>query len=163
MKKEEIAYNKGYFVVDSIVYNKKGLIIRQSFNQSGYFKFNIWYNKILTISVHRLVAYQKYKEFLYKDGIEVRHFDGNPLNNSYDNILLGTHQQNMMDIKEDVRLKASVKASEKLRKFTDLEMDVIRSDKSLGYTYKELMLKYNISSKGTLHYILNTTYKTKII
>lgn len=59
-------------------------------------------------------------------------------------------------------MKSSVAAATRLRRFTDEEMEAIRSMRSNGYSYKELMNEFNIPSKGSLHYILKTRYKTKV-
>ena len=46
------------------------------------------------VSAHRLAAYQKFGDLIYKDGIECRHVDGNKANFKPDNIILGSHAQN---------------------------------------------------------------------
>lgn len=82
----------------------------------------------------------------------VRHLDGNYLNNSESNIDLGTNSDNMMDIPKGVRVSRSSNAS---KKYSDELAQAIKLDKENGMSYKELMIKYDISSKGTLSYIIN--------
>ena len=89
---------------------------------------------------------------MVKMGIDISHLDGNYLNNSESNIDLGTNSDNMMDIPKEVRIRKSSNAS---KKYSDELVQMIRLDKEKGMSYKELMIKYNISSKGTLSYIIN--------
>jgi hypothetical protein len=98
MNRIKEAFNRGYTVsLEGKVYNKIGKEIG-FVGAGGYFYIGIRINKDnINIPVHRLQAYQKYGEKMFDDGIEVRHLDGNPLNNSWDNILIGNHSDNMMD------------------------------------------------------------------
>lgn len=77
----------------------------------------------------------------------IRHLDGNSLNNKEENIEIGTNSDNMFDIPEKVRIKKSALAN---RIYSNELIKQIRSDKHLGLSYKDLMKKYNIKSKGTL-------------
>lgn len=77
----------------------------------------------------------------------IRHLDGNSLNNKEENIEIGTSSDNMFDIPEKVRIKKSALAN---RIYSNELIKQIRRDKELGLSYKDLMKKYNIKSKGTL-------------
>ena len=154
------AHSTGYRIdkQGNIISPFNGIIngcIQQEYKQ---FCFNDSNKKSQNIKVHRMLAYQKYGMDLFEEGIEVRHLDGDSLNNSWDNIAIGTHQENMMDIPKEIRKKSSLKAStaaaKKNRRFTDLEMKEIRDYHNHGYTYFETMKKYNISSSGMLWNIL---------
>ena len=157
------AYNKGYRVINGNVYSPfcdRFLKLRQ--NQDGYFCFTVFHEKQRkTVMVHRLVAYQKFKDKLFEHGIQVRHLDGNPKNNNDYNIAIGTASQNQMDKSPKTRLESSIKAAQKLRRFNDSEMDKIKNRYKEVKSYKKIMQEFNISSKGTLHYILNADYKTQ--
>ena len=120
-------------------------------NKYKYFSFRI-NGEIIKVYFHRFQAYNKFGDALYEDNIMVRHLDGNYLNNSESNIDLGTNSDNMMDIPKEVRVKRSSNAS---KKYPDELVQAIRLDKESGMSYKELMVKYGISSKGTLSYIIN--------
>ena len=84
-------FEKGYRIIDGIIYNPDGKILKGYVGKRGYRRFS----PVRTnhVKVHRLVAYQKFGDALFEEGIEVRHLDNNKLNNSEDNIALGTHQQ----------------------------------------------------------------------
>lgn len=159
-----VAYEKGYRVVDGEVISpisQKPLscYIRFGKRDKGYKRFGIKDYKGIrrTISVHRLIAYQKFGDKIFEDGIQVRHLDGNSLNNLDDNIDIGNRSQNMMDVKKDVRIKSAYKASSHIRKFTDEQEKQIREDHKKTKSYKKVMEKWEITSKGTLNYILKKT------
>lgn len=149
----------GYHVINGEVFSPyRNKPLKASPDDRGYRSFT--YQK-KPVYVHRVVAFQKYGYKMFDPELEVRHLDNNKLNNVDDNIVLGTHTDNMRDCLEDVRVNKSIKASTRLRKFSDEEMEEIRACRKEGSTYSELMSQFNISSKGSLHYILNTKYVTK--
>lgn len=148
-------YEKGYRIdkEGTICYKnntRKGCI--QYCNKIPYLKISIKIgNKTCNVPVHRLQAYQKYGNKLFENGMEVRHLNGNSLDNSYDNIAIGTHSENMFDKPKEVRLKQANIATSYMKKHNHEEIyDYYIKCKS----YKETMKKFNISSKGTLHFIL---------
>lgn len=53
--------------------------------------------KSFSFKVHRFCAYIKYGDKLFESGILVRHLDDDPLNLSWDNIVLGTPRENSLD------------------------------------------------------------------
>jgi len=143
------AIDLGYRVDrEGVLFGVTNNIMKVTPNKHGYLRFSIRYEggkyKVL---LHRIQAYQKYREQVFNKNIVVRHKDGNKLNNSWSNILIGTASDNRMDIPKDKRreLASNPKHSHK----------AIIKDRELGLTYQELMLKYNISSKGTISFIIN--------
>jgi hypothetical protein len=159
MRNEIEAYNKGYRVTENgEVISHKGKTIKLYLGSAGYYKFSfrseekIKDNRV-SFCVHRLQAFQKYGQKLFRKGIEVRHKDGVKANNSWDNILIGTHSENMMDIPKHIRIEKALYATSFVRKY-DKE-DVIKFHKENGNSYKKTMEEFGISSKGTLHFILN--------
>ena len=152
-KYEIIAKKRGYTITpDGTVYSPKGNIVgTYGKSKYKYFSFRID-GKIIKVYFHRFQAYIKFGDALYEDNILVRHLDGNCLANSYPNIEVGTNSDNTMDIPKEVRVN---KASNANKKYSDELVHLIKCDKKAGMSYKDLMLKYNISSKGTLSYIIN--------
>lgn len=155
------AYNKGYRAIKGRVYNPKGIALSLRETDSGYLDFG-YYRKgkgKIRLRVHRLIAYQKYGDDIFKKGIECRHFDGNSKNNDDDNILIGSHSQNMMDRPSKIRLAQSIIACEaakrKTTKYDDKEVEKIKEMYNRTKSYKKVMELFNITSKGTLHYIIN--------
>jgi HNH endonuclease len=106
------------------------------------------------VLVHRIQAYQLYGDLVFAPGIEVRHRDGNKLNNSKENILLGSSSDNKMDCPKNERLRHAKVAASFLRKLTQYEAESLRYDRSSGATYADLIAKYGIS-KSTVSYVVN--------
>lgn len=152
MKIEEIVTERGYEITkDGNVFNPKGRKVGMV-NKEGYMKVSIRLDKkTVHFFAHRLQAFKKYGQDLFESGIVARHLNGNSLDNSWDNIAIGTHSDNMMDIPEDVRIKKAFHASSFLKKYDN--EDVIEFYNACR-SYKQTMEKFNISSKGTLNYIL---------
>ena len=124
--------------------------------KAGYHYFSARVNKIREIVLtHRLQAYQKFGESMFKRGMEVRHLNGDSLDNSWENIGIGTHSQNMMDISKEKRIR---NASNPKYNHTK-----IIKDRSSGMTYKEIMDKHGIKSKGTVSHIINKSIKSKFL
>ena len=150
---EVIASKRGYVISEEgIMYNPKGGVIGEYVNKD-YNDTHIRINKKLKqLMVHRLQAYQKYGHKMFDRGIEVRHKDGNSLNNSWNNILIGTHSNNMLDIPKQIRIKKAMHATSFVRKFNKNKVKEFHAkDKS----YKKTMKEFGMTSKGTLNYILN--------
>ena len=166
MRNEELAYSMGYRVIDGVPFSYTGRQLKVD-TSSGYEVFDITVGKRVTgnrrnikIPVHRMVAYQKWGNEIYNHEV-VRHLDEDSFNNTEDNLALGTHTENRYDMSQEKRTEFSINASTQTRKFTDNEVQYIKKLKSEGWTYKDLMIEFDISSKGTLWYILNTDYVTK--
>jgi hypothetical protein len=104
---------------------------------------------------HRVQAYQKFGDKLFEKGVQVRHLNGNSLDNSWDNVALGTHQDNSMDRPKEERVRSGRIAAKAQRKLSEEEVQELRQDREEGYTYKELKEKYGIRSSSTISYIVN--------
>ena len=156
MNSVKFAYEKGYRVAkDGTVLGLRGDPIHPHI-RDGYRRISVRVSdsKSYNAPVHRLVAYQKYGDSTFQEGIEVRHLDGNSLNNAWDNIALGTHSENMMDQPASQRLRKSLVATALVRKFDHKE---IMSDRESGMSYKQIMQKHGIKSKGTISFIVNSS------
>lgn len=151
------AIQRGYKVDDTgIVISPYGRTLVGYIDNRGYTKIGVRYEDISSypIYIHRLVAYLKFGERLFDPGIETRHFNGNKLDNSNNNILIGTHSDNMQDIPKEVRKRTAQTAANYLRKLTEQEVVQLRTDYKNGLRYKYLTNKYNIA-KSTIWYIIN--------
>lgn len=146
-----IAIEKGYYIDhNGDCFNKKNNLMRLYLNNTGYLRFNVKINsKVYPVMVHKLQAYFKFKYEIFKNGLMVRHLNGNPLDNSFDNILMGTSSENQMDIPKEIRVERS--------RFSNLKHNhnEIIQDRKSGMSYKEIMEKYSINSKGTISFIIN--------
>lgn len=163
-----LTYQKGYRITnDGKLLNSKGKELvggDKPVGKSIYKHFTTRFQKkFVVITFHRLQAYQKFGDKIFEEGIVVRHLDGNSLNNSWDNIAIGTSSDNQMDIPKEIRTRSAIKASRKMqnnnRSFN--ERCKIYEHLKNGIPYSEIMLKYNISSKGTLSFMKNKSIEYK--
>lgn len=153
-KNEKKAYDKGYRITEEgQVIGIKGAEVGH-YSQNGYLRFKIrdenGDNK--AASAHRLQAFQKFGERIYYPGTVVRHLDGDKKNNSIDNIEIGTNKENQMDIPADKRMERALYATSFVRKYDKEEVKEFHQESG---SYMKTMEHFGISSKGTLHHILN--------
>lgn len=100
--------------------------------------------------MHRLQAYQKFKDKIYEDNIVVRHLNGNSLDNTFNNIGIGSPSDNAFDRPKEDRIRHGRLAASFNIKYPKELTDEIKEFYNNCRSYKETMGKYNISSKGTL-------------
>ncbi len=145
MNKEQIAYEKGYRVTKGgdLLSSKREKI--GYIDTHGYERTTIRINsKDVVIKTHRLQAYQKYGDKLYKDCIVVRHLNGNSLNNSWDNIAIGTQSDNAMDIPKEIRIRRSINANTAQIKYPKEFVLKLREEYKVIKNYTELGRKYEL-------------------
>ena len=151
------AIEKGY-TVDNLgdVYSKHKKLkkIQQKAGGITYHSFSVRLNggKSKLVNIHRYVAYKKYGEKIFEKGIEVRHLDSNPLNNLWENIGIGTAKDNAGDKSPETSMKAALTATSFVKIHNHEEIIKLHNE---GMSYKRLMEKFNISSKGTISFIIN--------
>ena len=159
MRKEKAASKKGYKVLDNGnligLDNKKiGYVAN-----TGYEHFTMRYNgKHLKISTHRLQAYQKYGDIIYNSKIVVRHLNGNKLDNTYHNIAIGTIRDNMLDIPKEKRIEIAKNAA---TKYSDEKVKQIKDYYFKVRSYKKVLNKFNITSKGTLNHLIKSRWNQR--
>ena len=146
------AVQKGYKINKmGDLYNPKNTKVI-GFIKRGYRHTGVRYNnKNIPIAFHRMQAYQKFGISAFKKQVQVRHLNGNPLDNSWDNIAIGTQYDNTMDIPP---LERKIGASNPVYNHEE-----ILEDRNSGMTYKQIMEKHGISSKGTVSFIINKSLK----
>lgn len=156
------AYDAGYRV-DHVGNVVKDGIIKKTYilnRKPRYADFPMYVNnRRHLVYVHKLCAYQKYGDALFESQC-VRHLDGNSLNNAPSNIAIGSFSDNMYDIPNGVRSKRAIYASscvQKLNKHNHKEiLDYYKKVRS----YTKVMEKFNISSKGTVSYIIRKSIES---
>lgn len=152
-RREEIAVEKGYSV-DKMgnVYSSNGVIKTQTIGDRLRFNIRVG-TSIKRVKVHRLQAYQKFGDVIYKEGLVVRHLNGISTDNSWDNIGVGTQGDNICDIPEVNRI-----ANASNPKYNH---DAIILDHKLGMSYARIMSKYGIKSKGTISFIVKKSISSR--
>ena len=82
-----LAVKKGYKVTeDGKLISPTGKELSGIVDNRGYRTFNILRN--FPVAVHRLMGYQKFGEKVFDPKLEIRHLNGNKLDNSSDNICI---------------------------------------------------------------------------
>ena len=158
---EEIASKMGYEVIDGVVYKPNGE--EQKLHLTlGYPRFSIWLKdtkKTKRVSVHRLVALQKYGNKIYQKDIDVRHLDENKLNFLEDNIDIGTRKQNYMDIPKEKRIYRIKVLHKALVKYSDEDIkEMFRQRVVAKYPYSKIASNFTVSSKSNVRRLLLTKY-----
>lgn len=145
--------NKKYNITDDgKLFNDKGFEIKGSLNQDGYLKFSQRGSngKTYPVLIHRLQCYKKFGMSLFEKGIMVRHLDGNRLNNSVDNLVLGTSRDNQLDVPIEIR---------KSKNRNKYDTDAILDDYKKGMTYKEIATKHNVKHRRYVYDIVKIKLK----
>lgn len=144
------AYDKGYRIKNGKVLSPSGLE-RKTETRNGAPKFKIRVGKkMVHVYVARLLGYQKFGEQIFDSNLCVYHLNGNPSDNLEDNIAIGSHYDAQMTKAVEVRQKAALTATAKVRKH-DHEK-IIEMSKN-GMSYKQIMLETGIKSKGVISFI----------
>lgn len=105
------AARQGYICINSSVISSKGKLRKLNITKKGYYYFSIRYKgNPKKVMVHKLKAFQKFGKSMFAKGIVVRHKDDIKSNNDYDNILIGTQSDNMMDTPKEARILRAKKA-----------------------------------------------------
>lgn len=153
------AHEKGYRIVDGVIMSSKGdgKTVKATLNKGRYFKFSTTEGRV---KIHKLVAFQKFGNAMFEEGIMVRHLDGDGFNNLPDNIALGTCQDNADDVSDEVRKRRALKAGLASRKYTDEQMLEMRKMRSDGCKYAEIMEKFNVKDTGSMWKYLHRYYAT---
>lgn len=156
-RNEEAALRSGFKILpDGSISSPFHGIIKGWVNRDGYRHFTlVGCGKRIKVPVARLQALIKFgPDALYQDGIQVRHLNGNPGDNSYGNIAIGTASDNNMDKPLETRRRVASMANKKY------DHDAIVKAYNDGMSYKAIMLAFGISSKGTVSFIIRSSMAT---
>jgi hypothetical protein len=154
MRKEELAYSKGYRVDElGFPVSFSGTSLKPDKMHDGYLRIKASNGLVrFNVMIHRLQAYQKYGNLIYAEGVEVRHMNGNKFDNSFGNVLIGTHSENMMDVPVSVRISSAIHASSFRNKYNWEEVKLFYINN--GKSYHKTIEKFGMS-RSSLRYILN--------
>jgi len=144
--------NKYTIDKNGVVMNRNGRILTGSISDK-YLKISVRteFTTSYSLRVHKIQAYIKYGDEIFNNGCLVRHLNGDPLDNSWDNIVIGTQSDNMMDRSEESR-RNHVKRIEPIDETIILSMI---KDKNNGLSYRKLVDKYNIPKSTIMDLIKN--------
>lgn len=161
-KKEQIAYNRGFRVTkEGICISPKGNKVGsiKNYNNVKYKIINFKDIKHFELFIHRLQAYQKFGEKIYEPNIVVRHLNNNSLDNSWDNIEIGTQSDNQQDIPKEQRILNALNGAETQKKYSDELHKQVLEAREQGMTYKEIMEKFGIKCKSQVSFMINKRRK----
>ena len=158
MEKEEIVLKVLRYTIDDsgVLKNIQGEKVG-SLNRQGYEKIQITLGgKSKEVFTHRIQAFKKFGRKLFDKGMQVRHLNDIKTDNCVDNIELGTAKDNYQDRGQQKIKEAQKVATEASKVYSNkLVKEIKQYYKENNNAQKQTMLKYNISSTGTLWYILN--------
>ena len=152
------AKRKGYRVTKKgDLIGPNGLKLKCEKKNKGYKFFTMKVDKVSkNVFVHRLQAYQKFGNLIYKNNMQVRHLDNKRDNNSIENISIGHNRTNMLDRPKEDLLKSALHATSFTKKY---DHEKIKAYHNETKSYRKTMDKFNIKSPGSLHYIINKKWK----
>lgn len=103
------------------------------------------------VYLHRAMAYRKYGNKIFAEGVVVRHKDGDKMNWSSRNIVLGTHSENMRDIPMETRRKMNSSPRERDPQTREaLKAQVFDLLKNSTMSQRDISKKTGVP-RGTLH------------
>jgi len=124
--------------------------------------FNIQIEKVTkNLFCHIFQAYIKYGDEVFRDNIQVRHFNNDYLCNYWENILIGTSIDNQQDVSPQLRSLRIRKAHITMghRVLSDKEIDEVRLLYLQGnLTLQDIARMYNCS-----RFLVFKTIKRKIL
>lgn len=160
------AYQKGYRASESgQVYKPCGEVVRLHScgdPKKPYLTFRSpgagrWVN----VPVHKFVSFCKFGESSLREGTHTRHLNGNPTDNRWENIAIGSRSDNMMDREASQRRLHAQKAG-RARSLPDSVWSQVMADRDGGATYEQLGEKYRLS-KSTLSFRLSQKAKKRVL
>lgn len=161
------AHELGYRVQeDGSVLSPKGRVRKLSLTgRAGalYWRFNsLGENGVVyRIGVHILVAIQLYGVEAVRRADCVRHANGDSADNSFANILIGTHQENAMDRAPEARRAHARKASDKNPpKLTPDDVREIRRARDAGALLQDLARAYGVTKSTIWYCVKGRTHAT---
>lgn len=114
-------------------------------------RFRGWITNIYPMKIHRLVAYIKYGNAALRKGIDTRHLNGDKLDNSWDNIAIGTRSDNMQDMPKELRMRISMQCKQGIHDYyanmDDATIEYIHEERS-----KRAKLEWSQGKLGRKHY-----------
>ena len=117
------------------------------------------------IPAHWLAAYYYYGAEALRKGVVIRHLNGDTLDISKKNLVLGTHSENNMDKPPEVRRRAAIAARKaqgyraKNSYFTDPQVVKIREAHSEGASLTALAQENNVTKQCIHSIVTRRSYK----
>jgi len=145
----KMAAEKGFSIDKEGNVFRHGSPIKPCFHK-GYKHFSVVIspNKQISVPFHRFQGYHKFGLKIFKPEIAVRHLNGDRTDNSWNNMGIGTHLDNMRDIPKEARLQVATNASH-TRWPNQPDAAAMLLDKENGMHWKDIAKKYGTSRSNT--------------
>ena len=163
-----IAYRKGYRVTENgHMMSPSGKSLSLKAASGRYPTVTVTENGITyNVAAHRLAAYCFYGREVFKEGLLVRHLNGNVSDIRKSNIALGTYTDNSMDRPLHQRVSTAVagrKAQKRPHnaKFTPEQVRYIRHQREKGQTLQAIADKFGVSRQA-IHRIVKRKYYSDV-
>lgn len=125
-----------------------------------------WGGRVYSIPIHKLAAYQWFGEDSFKEGVHVRHLDGNTENFKATNLRLGSASENEQDKPKEERVRVA-KLARAAQGFTPNNAKLSDSDvREIRRLYKTLKGKKapnGFTTKLVEKYGVSRTVITKVV
>ena len=159
----KLAFDKGYRVQgDGTVLSKSGhkRVLRLGGKPGReYWKFTVKHGTVSRpIPVHQLLAYQKFGVAALEEGVHVRHLNGDALDNTPDNIAIGSPTDNIMD-RDPCDRKEHASNLVVTRKLSFEDVENMKRKRKSGLSYKEIAKSYGVVKSTAMRAIKGQTYK----
>lgn len=155
--------DRGYFSSPAgVVYgpDHRRVKTRMKTTKSYKYPYEVFSRLDVTVYVHRFIAYELFGKKAFRKDLVVRHLDGSSLNNSHENLKMGTHSQNMFDKDPEARKVLATIASRRANPRTKKEREKIYELLCRGISYKQINKRLGVA-KGTLSYMKNHSEEYK--
>lgn len=141
------AFKRGYRARRGAVIAPSGRVLSLVRDTRGYLRFNVKFydGKRRPVLVHQLVALQKFGDLAIRQGVHVRHLNGDQSDNRPENIGIGTHSENMRDMDPAVRKQKALRAARVQRRLSDDQVRAMRLERDSGASLKVLGARYGVS------------------
>jgi hypothetical protein len=157
--KTTLAYKKGYRVKEGKVVSPNGVTLSVNYvGNRPRFKIRDENGKSTNIYVSNLLGYQNFGDKMFQEEMYIYHKNGNPKDNSEENIKIGSYSDAQMSKSAEVRLVSAIIATESARKHNHEEIIEMRKS---GMSYEQIMNITGIKSKGTISFICNKSISKK--
>lgn len=140
------AYTIGYWMdKEGKCFSTTGNQLKPWSDKRGYLQYSAHlFGKKFALLGHKLQAYQKFGVDCFREGIQIRHLNGNASDNSWENIAIGTASDNQLDIPKEKRIEKAIKASKAKSQLTIEQNESLYWDLVNGLHPRDLSKKYNI-------------------
>lgn len=130
-------------------------------DRDGYYTFNVRIaGECRPVRAHMLAAFQVHGEAALAPGIQIRHLDGNRLNNAATNLAIGSPTDNYLDRTPAARQAHAMVAARARRRLSFEQVEQVRARVAAGEKQGLLADELGLSPSTVCDIVAGRTYKT---